>query len=151
VLAAEKAGCWSAALTLYEQALKNEAAADSSSTAAAGQAASSLRAAAAALGSSGAAAQEQSGRLSAAKRGHLNCLLQLGHLENLLVVVDGWSSRCTGAASSSACCLYLACNALTLPSSIGHGHPASCMVILQRLPYACCISRSAAAWGMRRA
>jgi hypothetical protein len=85
VLAAEKAGSWSAALTLYEQCLKNEAAAAASPTASTGSARTGGPA----------------GQLGGVRRGHLNCLLQLGHLENLLIVVDGWSSRCTGAAPPS--------------------------------------------------
>ena len=101
VLAAEKAGCWSAALTLYEQALRGEAAAACSG------AAPSARGAAAAAAAVG-AAQEQ-GRLSAAKRGHLNCLLQLGHLESLLVVVDGWSSRCTGVLPQTSYVIRSTC------------------------------------------
>lgn len=36
------------------------------------------------------------GGLSAARRGHLNCLLQLGHLQALLAGVDGWMTRCPG-------------------------------------------------------
>ena len=57
VLAAEKAGCWSAALTLYEQALKNEAAACSS----AAQPPAARAAATAAAAALGAAAAAQAG------------------------------------------------------------------------------------------
>ncbi|KAK9914842.1 hypothetical protein WJX75_001188 [Coccomyxa subellipsoidea] len=95
VLAAEKAGCWSAALTLYEQALKNEA--DSAAAAADGR---PVRAGDG--GRPGPEGQRLSGslakgHLSVAQRGHLNCLLQLGHLQALLAEVDGWASRCTDA------------------------------------------------------
>ena len=109
VLAAEKAGCWSAALTLYEQALKNEA--DSAAAAADGR---PVRAGDG--GRPGPEGQRLSGslakgHLSVAQRGHLNCLLQLGHLQALLAEVDGWASRCTGllscfspASYSQSCC-----------------------------------------------
>lgn len=97
VLAAEKAGCWSAALTLYEQALKNEA--DSATAAADGRPQRAGHG-----GRPGPEGQRlcgslQKGELSVAQRGHLNCLLQLGHLQALLAEVDGWASRCTGALS----------------------------------------------------
>ncbi|BDA43155.1 Serine/threonine-protein kinase ATR at C-terminar half [Coccomyxa sp. Obi] len=95
VLAAEKAGCWSAALTLYEQALKNEA--DSATAAADGRPQRAGHG-----GRPGPEGQRlcgslQKGHLSVAQRGHLNCLLQLGHLQALLAEVDGWASRCTDA------------------------------------------------------
>lgn len=90
ILAAEKAGSWSAALTLYEQALKNEGSMHSSR---AGPAQDPLK-----PGSTGhqSMAGHIEGGLSAARRGHLNCLLQLGHLQALLVGVDGWMTRCPG-------------------------------------------------------
>ena len=93
ILAAEKAGSWSAALTLYEQALKNEGSMHSGGL---GPAQDALK-----PGSVGprAAAGHLEGGLSAARRGHLNCLLQLGHLQALLAGVDGWMTRCPGEKS----------------------------------------------------
>ena len=90
ILAAEKAGSWSAALTLYEQALKNEG---SATSVGAGPAQNALK-----PGSAGhcAMASHTEGGLSAARRGHLNSLLQLGHLQSLLAGVDGWMTRCAG-------------------------------------------------------
>lgn len=93
ILAAEKAGSWSAALTLYEQALKNEGSVPS---AGAGPARAAQK-----PGSAGrrSLAGHAEGGLSAARRGHLNCLLQLGHLQALLAGVDGWMTRCAGTAT----------------------------------------------------
>ncbi len=90
ILAAEKAGSWSAALTLYEQALKNEGGTPSTG---AGPGRDALK-----PGSAGQRAMvgHVEGGLSAARRGHLNCLLQLGHLQSLLAGVDGWMTRCAG-------------------------------------------------------
>ena len=87
ILAAEKAGSWSAALTLYEQALKNEGSMTSAG------ARDALK-----PGSAGQRSMvgHVEGGLSAARRGHLNCLLQLGHLQALLAGVDGWMTRCAG-------------------------------------------------------
>lgn len=109
ILAAEKAGSWSAALTLYEQALKNEGSVPS---AGAGPGRDALK--------PGSAGQRPmvghvEGGLSAARRGHLNCLLQLGHLQSLLAGVDGWMTRCAGVpvcrdcwpASSLPACPFL--------------------------------------------
>ena len=47
-----------------------------------------------------ATAGQVSGGLSAARRGHLSCLLQLGHLQALLAAVDGWMTRCPGESSN---------------------------------------------------
>ena len=87
ILAAEKAGSWSAALTLYEQALKNEGSLHSGPPQAARDPGSVCPSATAGQGDGG---------LSAARRGHLSCLLQLGHLQALLAAVDGWMTRCPG-------------------------------------------------------
>jgi len=81
VLAAEKAGCWSDALALYEQALQNEAPAGDAPAgpgrppAAGGPEAQALPGGCAGAGGAG---------LTAAQRGHLHCLLQMGHLQGRL-------------------------------------------------------------------
>ena len=87
ILAAEKAGSWSAALTLYEQALKNEGSTHSGPTRAVQDPGPVCPSATAGQVSAG---------LSTARRGHLSCLLQLGHLQALLAAVDGWMTRCPG-------------------------------------------------------
>lgn len=66
ILAAEKAGSWTEATGLYEQALKSEE------------------------------NQESRIGLSTAQYGHLQCLLQMGHLEGMLAEVDGWGNHSTG-------------------------------------------------------
>ena len=92
MLAAEKAGCWSDALALYEQALQNEAPArDANPNPNPAPAAAGPEAQALPGGGSDAG-------LSAAQRGHLHCLLQMGHLQGMLAQVDGWAARSTGAA-----------------------------------------------------
>lgn len=113
-MAAEKAGCWSAALTLYEQALKNEA----DSVAAEGRphppaAGNGRRPGPEGQRLSGSLAK---GHLSMARRGHLNCLLQLGHLQALLAEVDGWASRCTGQCEFHCYDLFCYVLLLTKPS-----------------------------------
>lgn len=64
ILAAEKAGSWNEALELYEQALGSDTMA--------------------------ASARPQPG-LTSNQRGHLQCQLQMGHLQGMLAQVDGWS------------------------------------------------------------
>jgi len=93
VLAAEKAGCWSDALALYEQALQNEAPAGDAPLGpgrppAAGPEAQALPGGCAGAGGAG---------LTAAQRGHLHCLLQMGHLQGMLAQVDGWAVGSAGA------------------------------------------------------
>lgn len=98
MLAAEKAGCWSDALALYEQALQNEAPVRDTNPdpnpapAAAGPEAQALPGGGSDAG------------LSAAQRGHLHCLLQMGHLQGMLAQVDGWVARSTGAAHHAMAC-----------------------------------------------
>ena len=79
VLAAEKAGCWSEALALYEQSLQSDAGDPA-------QDADGIEPGAGA-GSHG---------LRPAQRGHLMCLLQMGHLQGMLAHVDGWLARAPG-------------------------------------------------------
>ncbi len=94
MLAAEKAGCWSDALALYEQALQNEAPAGDAPAgpgrppAAGGPEAQALPGGCAGAGGAG---------LTAAQRGHLHCLLQMGHLQGMLAQVDGWAVGSAGA------------------------------------------------------
>lgn len=78
VLAAEKAGHWGEALTLYEQALRNESAAGASQL-----------------------PSQEAARLSSTRKGHLKCLLQMGHMEAALAQVDGWSQSSSGMQYSS--------------------------------------------------
>ena len=97
MLAAEKAGCWSDALALYEQALQNEAptrgADPTPALAAAGPEAQALPGGGSDAG------------LSAAQRGHLHCLLQMGHLQGMLAQVDGWAARSTGSSLIRLVCV----------------------------------------------
>ncbi len=99
VLAAEKAGSWSDALALYEQALQNEAPdADHpgpNPAAAAARATWGPEAQALPGGDSGLGG----GGLTTARRGHLHCLLQMGHLQGMLAQVDGWAVGTAGAIS----------------------------------------------------
>ena len=39
---------------------------------------------------------EQAQQLSQARKGHLRCLLHMGHHHSLLAQVDGWSLSCSG-------------------------------------------------------
>ena len=69
VLAAEKTGSWTEAAALYEQALKQDSKQDTG------------------IG------------LSSAQYGHLQCLLQMGHLQTMLAQVDGWMKTADGESS----------------------------------------------------
>ncbi|KAK9807336.1 hypothetical protein WJX73_002849 [Symbiochloris irregularis] len=87
MLAAEKAGHWGEALTLYEQAMRKESMAQvqrlaGSSTQQAGTP----------------VAPEETARLSGARKGYLKCLLQMGHMEAVMAQVDGWSLSCPEGA-----------------------------------------------------
>ena len=44
------------------------------------------------------ASAEGSQELSQARKGHLRCLLHMGHHNSLLAQVDGWSLSCSGTA-----------------------------------------------------
>lgn len=68
ILASEKAGSWNEALELYEQALQSETA----------------------------TTERQVSGLTASQRGHLQCLLQMGHLQGMLAQIDGWSLTSDG-------------------------------------------------------
>lgn len=71
ILASEKAGSWNEALALYEQALQAESTQKETC--------------------------KQPG-LTGHQRGHLQCLLQMGHLQGMLAQVDGWTVSSDGAA-----------------------------------------------------
>ena len=102
-LAAEKAGNWSEALTLYEQALQHSGVVgDAAANGRAGmQAAAGVLAGGGAPGG-GAAAAGAAGAgagLGGMQRGYLDCLLHIGHLQGLLTQVGaGW--RLGGAGLS---------------------------------------------------
>lgn len=76
ILTLEKAGCWNEALALYEQALQSESSAKSSTA-------------------------ETTLGLNTYQRGHLQCLLQMGHLQGMLAQIDGWSFTSDGRLSES--------------------------------------------------
>ena len=40
--------------------------------------------------------EEEAQQLSLARKGHLRCLLHMGHHHSLLAQVDGWSLSCSG-------------------------------------------------------
>ena len=40
-------------------------------------------------------------RLSAARKGYLRCLLQMGHMEAVMGQVDGWSLSCSGQSCNA--------------------------------------------------
>ena len=67
ILAAEKTGSWTEAAALYEQALKQDR-----------------------------TNEERSIGLSTAQYGHLQCLLQMGHLQGMMAEVEGWSKNADG-------------------------------------------------------
>ena len=48
-------------------------------------------------------AEETRQQLSLARKGHLRCLLHMGHHHSLLAQVDGWSLSCSGWPSSCIC------------------------------------------------
>ena len=78
LLAAEKAGSWSEALALHEQALQHDAP----------QLARQQGSAAVPL--------MQGQGLTGGQRGYLRCLLHMGHLQGMMTQVDGWSCRSSG-------------------------------------------------------
>ena len=82
LLAAEKAGSWSEALALHEQALQHDA---SQLTRQQDEGEAPLK------GSQG---------LTGAQRGYLRCLLHMGHLQGMMTQVDGWASRSSGESIS---------------------------------------------------
>jgi hypothetical protein len=93
-LAAEKAGNWSEALTLYEQALQHSGSSGAGGSGSTGTGAGGTSAAAVlADGPQGDAG------LGAQQRGCLECLLHIGHLQGLLAQVEGLAA---GAGDKSA-------------------------------------------------
>lgn len=56
--------------------------------------------------------KESDSWLSAARRGHLKCLLQMGHMEAVMGQVDGWSLSCSGNARVSINSRYSASQSL---------------------------------------
>ncbi|KAI3426356.1 hypothetical protein D9Q98_008728 [Chlorella vulgaris] len=93
-LAAEKAGNWSEALTLYEQALQHSGSSGAGGSGSTGAGAGATSAAAVlADGPQGDAG------LGAQQRGCLECLLHIGHLQGLLAQVEGLAA---GAGDKSA-------------------------------------------------
>lgn len=98
-LAAEKAGNWSEALTLYEQALQHSGGSAGSGRQAAGAAAAAglLDGAGGARGGSMAGPGEAG--LGAMQRGYLDCLLHMGHLQGLLTQASPSLCRCVHCPS----------------------------------------------------
>ena len=91
ILAAEKMGCWDEANALYEHNLHTEAGRSSGLHSV----------------------------LSSAQRGKLQCLLQMGHLQTMLAMVDGLSLSSDGAqpachSAFSGCLLQHSCGAVVL-------------------------------------
>lgn len=103
-LAAEKAGNWSEALTLYEQALQHSGAATASGGGCGGgggmEAAAAMVADGTARGGAGGAV---AAGLSGLQRGYLDSLLHIGHLQGLLTQVGGrgWADGIGGGARMS--------------------------------------------------
>lgn len=85
LLAAEKAGSWSEALALHEQALQHDtpqlAREQGSST----------------------DPMRGKGGLTGGQRGYLRCLLHMGHLQGMMTQVDGWASRSSGTCACRVC------------------------------------------------
>ena len=106
-LAAEKAGNWSEALTLYEQALQHSKGSGGSGlegraqAAGAGAAASMLDGAG--RGGGGGVAGARADGLGPMQRGYLDCLLHMGHLQGLLTQASPPAVRCCAAL----CCAVL--------------------------------------------
>jgi hypothetical protein len=94
ILLAEKAGEWSEALALYEQALSHERQQPALGFRAAAPPPAALLGDLGARGGAGGEAEGsgwrrdggggQGGGLTALQQGHLRCLLQMGHLQSLL-------------------------------------------------------------------
>jgi hypothetical protein len=103
-LAAEKAGNWSEALTLYEQALQHSGRAGGNISSGGGglQAAAALVADGGAGGHGGGSSTAPG--LGAMQRSYLDCLLHIGHLQGLLTQVEGLAggSSSMGAAQLAA-------------------------------------------------
>ena len=78
LLAAEKAGSWSEALALHEQALQHSA---HLPTRQQGNDPGPMK------GGQG---------LTGGQRGYLRCLLHMGHLQGMMTQVDGWASHSSG-------------------------------------------------------
>lgn len=125
-LAAEKAGNWSEALTLYEQALQhsrgNGGGAHSTSG---GDQATGTRAAAGLLdgagGSGGSSVGGREAGLRPMQRGYLDCLLHMGHLQGLLT------------QASLVCCAALR-RAAGLLCTWAVAWPAGCRLLCPPLP-----------------
>jgi hypothetical protein len=106
-LAAEKAGDWSEALTLYEQALQHSGhSGHSGGGGAGGGLGAALASQAAAAESAGAAAAgaEDAG-LGLLQRGYLQCLLQMGHLRGLLAQLEGLAAAAGPRAAAQLAAL----------------------------------------------
>ncbi len=108
-LAAEKAGNWSEALTLYEQALQH-----SGGTAGSGRQAAGAAAAAGLLdGAGGAGGGSMAGPgeagLGAMQRGYLDCLLHMGHLQGLLTQASPLAVPCCAQSFLEICCKAAGC------------------------------------------
>lgn len=102
-LAAEKAGNWSEALTLYEQALQHNGGAVASGGGSGG--CEGLQAAAGMLAGGAAGPAGLGPGLGSMQRGYLDCLLHIGHLQGLLAQVRlatcfGMHAECVLARSS---------------------------------------------------
>jgi hypothetical protein len=91
LLAAEKAGSWSEALALYEQALQRSA-----------------PLLARQQGNDTGPVKGDQG-LIGGQRGYLRCLLHMGHLQGMMTQVDGWASHSSGetaTVTADLACLF---------------------------------------------
>ena len=102
-LAAEKAGDWSEALTIYEQAMQYQSRSSGGGGSSSGGGSGS--AAAAALLECGLGAEAEG--LSPTQRGYLGCLLNMGHLQGLLAQVEGMAAA-GGSGQGAAAVAQLA-------------------------------------------
>jgi len=82
LLAAEKAGSWSEALALHEQALQRSAHLLTRQQ-----------------GSNTGPVKGDQG-LTGGQRGYLRCLLHMGHLQGMMTQVDGWASHSSGETAT---------------------------------------------------
>ena len=102
-VAAEKAGSWGEALTLYERELarQNWPQLDAGPTGANTAALPSTSAAPAELSSSSERSTLEEKARSASQRGYLNCLLQMGHWQGLLTQVEGMGALLWNSPSAA--------------------------------------------------
>ncbi len=126
ILAAEKAGAWSEALALYEQALGHESYEQTSSARVDGPGAAAAAALAAAHGAGAGAVGDGSGGLgskgglTALQEGHLRCLLPMGHLQSLLRQVGAAGAHALCACRQAVfCCLHILPQRLAVWPCIG--------------------------------